>query len=71
MEKGNALVVRLFNQSLGTLSSQYVIDLSGDDRTLSRSFQSTFLLICLRKAPYAASTVLFLDAYILTDRWRS
>jgi glycosyltransferase involved in cell wall biosynthesis len=52
----------LFNQSLGSLSSQYVVDLSGDDVLypdhLSLSIDQ------LRKAPYAA--FVYSDAYILT-----
>lgn len=52
----------LFNQYLGTLASQYVIDLSGDDVLypdhLSLSIDQ------LRKAPYAA--FVYSDAYILS-----
>jgi glycosyltransferase involved in cell wall biosynthesis len=52
----------LFNQSLGSLSSQYVVDLSGDDVLypdhLSLSIDQ------LRKAPYAA--FVYSDAYLLT-----
>jgi glycosyltransferase involved in cell wall biosynthesis len=52
----------LFNQYLGTISSQYVVDLSGDDVLypdhLSLSIDQ------LRKAPYAA--FVYSDAYIFT-----